>query len=807
MNKTNTEQRDYEEWKARFDTGNIKDSKEQYKSVSRVREKLSLAKTGRSSLCYWLDSTDDGEGASGWDRVWSDQLKVFLQWYQPSGADNFKSNVKSPMSTGRIESTFQKFRKLNYGWDVLPATEEDRGKEKICKVLLNHWFEKADAKEAIATWVKDALIHGSAIARVTYAVQKGKYRFPMSQAVSLKDKSKEERKKIEEQIKSGKIVYREPEEVIKYEDILVEAKAIESVYFDSAARNIHGKSFAARYAIEERFVSLDDFYQEFSSDPNATNVKKVKGQGTYSTDSAFMFFDKPETSVGADMVQILEYENIVDDEYIVIANGILIKRTPLPYNHKELTYHKIDCIKLPHQFYNIGISDFLKNVQGTQEMIINMAIDYVLRTMRQKTLVDAYSYPEIGRYEREESQYIPVDLTDGKPISAKAMQLPNQPLNFDFFRVNEIMNEFATLATQIDPAQMALFQGSSTATMGMINKEQTEVMLSSLATNFAEGGFITMGRQIWSIMQQKYTVPKVKQVVGDGNKSDVKNTYKKIRLDGLEIVVDKNGYNVEEKEKDYYSFFELKDEYLNTSEQLDIRIMPDSLESLSKGLKMQKSKESYAQLMPNAVDPEDQEAINLMKKQGIVPLYDARKLAEYMFDENAIPREILLDKEVLDEQEVKEALDETEQMLAGAVVAGKPGRSSAHYRIHAQIFNDLMANIENLEQEIIKSMEGMEPVMDELGQMMPPEPDLVSVDKIKRMVGAKESLVKHIMTDTIPLDLMDESVVSAASPPPPPPPMPGNTPVPDGSIPMPQNTSMQDVMPGMAGPEQAAAMM
>lgn len=814
-------ERDFQAWKKKHNFDDV-DGRKEFEAIKKVRDKYWEARVARENSCYWYSFTYEDTNTTGtggdWARWWEQQEKAWAMWYQPIGSDGFQSNVKSPMTTGRIESTLNKFKRLNYRWDARPTSKEDKGKEKVAKVLLDYWFNKSVARNAIATWVKDSLIHGSAIARLTYQKDVREYQFPKdAEKIVKQDKAKKD--KDIDTLKQGRVVYGDPKQVVKFEDLVLEPKPIQSVWFDPMARSLHGQNYPARYAVERRIVHIDDFHAEFDNDPNASNIDKVLPTSAYSRDSDYYFFEPPHDVMDGDFVEILEYENEVDDDHIILANDILIKWTPLPYNHKELTYHKLDCIEFIHQFYHVGIPDFLMNIQGTQEILMNMLIDYIFRSMNLKYMVDANSFGEFTEaHMRDDSQYIAMDSSDGRPMNAKVMQLTHQPIGFDPYKLHDLLERDATLSSQIDPSQMSLMPPNVPATLGVMNKEQVELMMSSLVENFANGGLMTLGRQIWAMMQQKYSKKVVKEIVGEDNQKKQEERWKEIRLEGLEVVVDKKGYNVKELDKNDYSFFEIKGEYINTSEQLDVMIAPDSLQMLSKGLEMQKSKEAYAQLMPNAADPSDPQTMQAMNEQGRIPLYNIRKLAMWYAESNDIPDDILIHDEEIDAQVVDEAIEETKTMSEGEEISGEPGRPRAHWMVHYKAILEISSQIDELDKAIRDDMEEQEPELDAMGEVLPPMPEPQSLAILKGLNDFLERLQRHMALDLMPEEMAGMAAMGEADrasqvagsltdpqPPAPPeemmpePPMGSQTPMPGddpGNIPMPQ--SPEAAMAGMA---------
>ncbi len=708
MAKDEQKEKNYAAWKEKHGFTTKKGNRNEFDLVYKVRSKYDEAKVNRQNSCYWFayseNQTNAGAAGGDWVEWWTRQDKAWSMWYQPQSTDGFKSNIKSPMTTGRVEATLHKWKRLNYRWDARPTSREDIGKEKIAKALLDYWFNQGAVREPITTWVKDTLIHGTAFVRVVWKKDVRKYSFPMPAKEIASEKDKETKDEYMKTLEDGKVVWGKAEDYTAFEDIVIEPKPITTIYVDPMARTLHGRNYPARYIVERRLIHIDNFKAEFENDPNAINVDKVKPTSAYSTDQDYEFFQTPHDILDGDLVEILEYENQIDDEYLLVANDILVKHSPLPYNHKQITYHKLDCIEFIHQFYHVGIPDFLMNTQGNQEILMNLIVDYIYRSLNLKMAVDASSFGEFTEeHMRDDSQYIPLDTSDGRPLQSKFQQIPLAPIGFDAYKLYDIMERNATLSSQIDPTQQGLMPANVPATLGVINKEQVELLLGSLADNWANGGLLTVGRQVWALMQQKYAKPFIKKIVGEDGKEKEEERWKTIRLDGTKVIEDKNMISFEKSED--YDFLEIKDKFINTTEEMDVMIAPDSLQVISKGLEMQKSREAYAQLMPNAADPDNSELMRGMEQQGRIPIWNIKRLAKWYAETNDIPEDILLKDEEYEEGCVDEAIEESRKMMAGESIQGIPGRPKAHWMVHVKLERDLTQKIDDLDMAIRKDME------------------------------------------------------------------------------------------------------
>jgi len=512
----------------------------------------------------------------------------------------------------------------------------------------------------------------------------------------------------------------------------------------------------------------------------------------------------------------------------------LILDSVLP-SHKEITYHKADFITFPGQLYGIGIPDLLMNLQGGQEILINMANDYIYRSYNYRFLVDSTTYGELDEEAiRPDNAFIPIDLSDNRPIGAKIQQLVSQPIGFDLFRIQDIIEQNATMATSIDPQQLALSTRGKTATETVMNKENLEVMIAGVVDNIVNQALFPLGRQVWKLMQQYYTQPEVKKIVGDDGEITMEPKYKKIRLEGLELQVEADD-RVKFKEIEGFSYFDLNEKYLSTEDEIDIVIRPETMEIQSKALRMQKVQELFAQIIQFAADPS-----NPVSMQNPNAYVNGVKLFQYLFQVIDAPDDLLIQPEENEELDEKKAEEHIMKILGGENVPAEPGQGKSHIRYQARVIFALNEQIKGMQQNIDDVMKAQEDNIMKLvdsGQIIDlmsvtgnptsegkfidasgapvelPQPEAPQdlVAKIGELVDVTKKLQEHTMVESLPEDALGEVAVDpsapnmaeALKPPAPEGPMPPAAPMPggpqEGPVPMPEGAGMQEMNPNFGG--------
>lgn len=778
--------------------------KEDFKTMMEIRNKYEEARSGLRTSCFWDAYQEDSTGSTfsggDWYERWNLQEKMALMWYRKPDVEDFMSNIKSPMTRGRVNTFVNWMKKINIEFGARPNNRDDRNASLMADKTTNYWMQNSNAKAVLGDAWEDLAIHGNTYLRLSYVKENKEFRFPKT-----KDLSEEELKELQDG--KRKLVYSKPEKTTILDDVVLEHVPIRELYPDPQARNLHGDTYRAGWVVRKRYVTLEYVKAVYGDHPSAEYVDKVKGSVAY-RDYTDYFFEPPKNYWGDDIVELLEYEDQDNDRYVVIANDIPIVDSPLPYNHKEISYHKLDFIRVPGQFFSIGIADLLDNIQASYEVALNMVADYIYRTYNYKLLVESDNFGEIKQsLQRTGDMFIPIDASDGRAINSKVMPLQPASIGFDIFSFLELLEQNATLATNIDPAQMAMLAGSKTATSDILNKELLMTMIGGIVDNNTNGDLKSIGRQLWKLQQQHYTKPRVQKIEGKDKPVKVNRT---LRFEGIEIKLNDETGLLEEKENEGdYSFFELTDEFLSTKDEIDIFIKPESQEVQSQALEEKRMAEEFAQLMPFAVDPN-----NPMQVQSHqMPMIDANKLFKEYFNTKRLPEDLLINRSVDKSLAVKQAEEHIMSILKGDNVQAVPGQSSAHLEYEYQVLDALMFELEELDKEIMEDLEKQQAEIEEqmagvpqfdpyTGQPMEmpqPIPPQDKVEKAQKLAKTITKIEEHISIESMPAVMRNSRIAVMRGAAEEAPPEMGGM-----ETPMPQDTGANTIDPSMINPNDPA---
>jgi hypothetical protein len=173
-------------------------------------------------------------------------------------------------------------------------------------------------------------------------------------------------------------------------------------------------------------------YSEFlNSWSNLDKSKIVQPQRTFADDEIRPFYSQHiSDDIGSGNVELIRFYDRMNDEYIVIANGIWLNPimqgdeeeviSPLPFNHKELPFFDVKFDFFGDWFYGKSLPDRLKSLQDVLNVLTNMLLDQSFLTIFPPMLTNGFDDIE-DDYLRP-GRRTPVD-TQGLPINQAFMKL------------------------------------------------------------------------------------------------------------------------------------------------------------------------------------------------------------------------------------------------------------------------------------------------------------------------------------------------------------------------------------------------
>jgi len=725
----------YKDWVAKYEYKETKETKDEFDKVARIMKDLRAAKDWRASSCK-LTGPESGVGGD-YGKRWDLQMKFYLNWSSPLSTENFRSNVKLTESVGRIESLYQKVRNLDYGFTINTGLDDEGYKAKCLASRIDYELYKAKAPKHFALTMKDALIHGTGIFRQIYVRQQRKVRVP-------KKADKENPKEIEA-VKNKKILYEE-KTITKYNGISYVNIPRHEFFEAPRARVLHGVHGVSDYVIWRRVLSYEQFMEEYGNRSQAMNLDKIKDTSSTDDKETKSMFDIEDDVTGKKYVTVLEYECEKKDEWMVTANDHLILDGPLPYEHKNYTFYKVDCITDPYAFNGISLVDRLENTQSHMEILINMMMDKNWRQLNQKYFIESTVFGELTeKLIAEDSLFIPVNTSDGRPLQAKLAPMYSDYVNQDSFQLLNTLGRTAVMGTLMDTSQLNLQKTNVSATALMESSGIVDETIAALLKNMHDT-LTEVGFDMIFILKQKRNVPKV--VDKEGKK------YERFPIKNYKLV-DHLGKKRMERTLNEEYWMESSPELFSIVDQ-DIRIAPKNMRVVDKNSEREEFKVTYAQMMANAVDPSDPSS---MQFPG-VKLYDARILGKKMVELNGLEDEVLLMEGFDEDEDLEEAIEEVQTMLSGQPLSGMPGRSMHHNLYEKNVLDMLNNNAKGLQEQL--ELTKRESGTDMMGNPLPPQYDPGLMQAYEQLLKQIKFISDHLQVDVLPKNQREAASIVVA---------------------------------------------
>jgi hypothetical protein len=747
-------------------------SKAEKKLVTEIRKKYQEYSQWRGTSCplFVPDVVDagrvtniDGVKRTGndWALRWERDYKNWAMVQDLS--DPKKSNLKSPMVFAPTEAAIAEFQENNSMVTFSPTEESDRAKVKLYQHLLRHVENKGDFQKQKATSFREDIICGTSFSKICWQRVERNIEVILTSANAeyevdkvLKGDDQEAIDKVKKRLDKGRPLTKK-DQIIEYNDIAYIPISIFEIYVDPSARCLRGFSHEASDMFERSFMSVEQA-RLLCKNSNDRYIKKEnlerivtasEAAGAYDR-SKNPVFDIPTDMESDDQVEVLKYYNKLTDKYIIIANDVIIRDGPLPYNHKQLPFVIHKAIEIPHSLYGMGFGSILDQTMSHDETLMNLDIETRKMNLARPMFINTEIKHEID-HQIPNGELEPGSIIDTSiPLTPDNMQWMPALQSTDYLQIRSTLREDGISLSGINPLSYASPRPNEPVRNNLMSMEATLKMLKKIIKNWAHGDK-EAARQIIRLMQQYYPEEYVTRITGEKNddkknvdtKKPTKEPSRTIKIKGYRY--DEVGGELIENKIDGDSFMQLKSEYLDLTGDIDIEVDVDSIIPVSRALKLQNLQQAMQTTIPILGNPQ------LLSSPGVLPM-----LREYL-DQMGIPSTVT--DQLQDESNDKEAVAakvQEEKILAGEFVPGIPGESEKHKWQHIQTLLLIKTQSEEMEKQLNDEMaKGADPLS--LGDVQA---------QLEELRKAHISLYEHFTLDGMPKNQSGAAGEMAAPQPP-----------------------------------------
>jgi len=566
------------------------------------------------------------------------------------------------------------YEPLEYEEDMVIARNMD---EIVKKHVWNLKYVDLDYKFDILNFEKD--IMGN---MAQYIGWKTVYRVERNEKMPNKDKkevegvSEVDTKKERESKKTEDTEYDidlpKAEQVLFYDDICVENIYPDDYWLHPLSRTVSDSPYF-KWRKRHDYGSFLEYFSDTAIFKNIDKVQKGKWL-TVGIDNQVIH--KDFLADDSDQVVVFEDWNVMRDEVLMIANGVIIYHGANPYKHKELPFvDYIDRLQF-NTYVGEGEPQRIANICDAINAFVNIAIDKEKKAGSGINLLDNSN----SEFDDTATILSPNQVTRvSSPKDAFVhVELPGMSGSTD--KIISMLMDYLIFATGVDFRQITDMNTSTQATVAAIRREITQGRLNLNVKRNENRGYKRLGWLLMELVQQYYPEPLIKHLAGMEEMSpeqiealmkEKKVEYRRIRVKGMDFREKPNSkgeytresLTMSKKGEEEIGFFQARPAYIKSKGKLTVRVVSESTFAASRELEKANAKD-YVEVAGSAMEPgpEGQPKPILSLKYGLQKLVDA-----YGYD-----RQKAFDTTGETDQGDQTAQSEAKKLLGGMQPPGAP---------------------------------------------------------------------------------------------------------------------------------------
>lgn len=568
--------------------------------------------------------------------------KQYEAWRPSKDDGDWQSTVVPPFTTTIVEKALAEIVDQTVQPMITPRGPEDVIKAKIMNYVKDYTWEIGDGDLQLYMALKQALILGKTIWQEDYWQDKRQVRVL---------------KKFDP--KTNKEEYIE-KEIYDYDDVYGEMVDVRNFFIDPMARTINNGRFKANDCIRRYIMNYDTWQENFIGSPydQFGHAKLVKPGG----DTNYYQYYEPPTGIDKDnQVEVLWYWGRRPDKLIIVANDVVVRNGPNPYNHKQLPFAEGSDIPRINQFWAKGEPELLESIQDELTTLRRMRIDRQHIDLWKMFLVSNRETLDEDEAIVAPSRFLYVDDPQKSII----------PLEYRDINPSAYMEEDRLKSDGREVSGIESPAPAGTATEAAIFKESTMKALRLKIWLLSRELLTNIVRLRVPNISQFYSVPKAIKIIGGKQMAE----YRQIRTTDVALEMNKEG-QFAEKEKRGENFFVVTPDVVEPQYgSFDFKLSGQPTFPVSKPLQQQKVAEFMshpvfqAALGTGYYDP-GKAADELAKINDYDP--DKFKSIKAQESQDSINLDVVLEM----------ANRENEMMTQGKQIPGTPNAPRTHTDIH-----------------------------------------------------------------------------------------------------------------------------
>lgn len=576
--------------------------------------------------------------------LWDKWERQYESWRPPRNGDDWQSTIVPPFTTTVVERALAEIIDQTIQPMIIARGPEDTVRARVMNYVKDFTWEIGDGDLNLYSSIKQALILGKTVWQEDYWQDKRQVR------VLKKFDMEKNTEEYEE-----KTIY-------DFDDVYGECIDLRNFFLDPMARTINMGRHKANDAVRRYIMNFDTFQEYFIGSIydqfGAAKLVKPGGDTNY-----YQFYTPPEGIDKDNQVEVLWYWGRRPDKLIIIANDVVIRDGPNPYNHKQLPFAEGSDVPRLNQFWAKGEPELLESIQDELTTLRRMRIDRQHMDLWKMFLVNNSETLDDDEAIIAPSRFLYVSDVNG---AIRTVDYPD--INPSAYREEELLKQDGRMVTGIESPQPA-----GTATQAAIFKESTMKSLRLKIWLLSRELVTNIIRLRVPNITQYYSEPKVNKILGEKKSSQ----YRTIRTENVELKMDRAGKLIEEEKRGHF-YFEIDPSIITPLYgSFDYKLSGEPSFPVSKPLQQQKA----AEFMQHPV-------IQAAIQSGY---YDSGRMADELSDVNDFDPEKFKpvarsseeeDMQMTEEQLYELANRENELILSGQKVPGTAFATRGHTDIH-----------------------------------------------------------------------------------------------------------------------------
>lgn len=581
------------------------------------------------------------------EEQWELGDKAFMQWIPERELGDWRSHLALPDAFAGVQAYSQETIDRRSRPYLESVEHSDLAIEMFCNSILRYSMDRTgfDYQEYLAK--QAAAIRGTSFVMELYRYEKR----DIQDLVGIND--------------DGSLKY-EKKEVIDADDTYTTFIENERIYLDPSAAHADN----LRDMIHRDVIDHAEFQRVYSKRSDFMNIKLVPKCGAVNDQVAF--FRRPHDMTDDD-VEILHYYNRATDEYLALANNVMIHIGPIPYKHKELPLAIHTHYNVPGRIWGMGIPKVIFSLTEERKSLRHLFLDRQNMQLNKMFLVNDLIDLDDEDFRTRPNGFIPVN-TNGLPIDQIIKPVEYGDTSMSYYKAEDMLLEDIRRAHGINDQSQAVPQGG-TATEAAMVQQSSQRRIALINTLAEMDTLVRIGRLKWSNIQFFYPAPKIERIT-ENNDERIKKTYRTIKTKGQSFTVVKNNGSLELKVDDIdgssnFTLDKTHARYMEGDFDVTVKAEPDAL--MSKPIRQAKITEMFSALTLNP--------------QSAAVLDPTKSVKRYLSVNDENPQDWMRGTGMTDVDWKRLAIHENDVMAAGQPLAPTPETTEQHTEEHLNFMN------------------------------------------------------------------------------------------------------------------------